>query len=84
MIEPLSPEERAAAFRRVRRAGWPRTLEELDPIRVTIVDCDARRWRARGVSGDMLDTPAVRLAPAPLGAPRMDRKRLASGERDED
>lgn len=80
-IEPTR-DQLQAAFQRLRRAGWPATLDAAmaEPVRAALLHGDAVRHA--------LNRPTTlprRLAPVLLRPPpALDRKRAAAGDTDDD
>lgn len=80
-IEPTR-DQLQAAFQRLRRAGWPPTLDATlaDPLRAALLRGDAVRHAMPRAT-----TPPRRPVPVLLRAPAgMDRKRAAAGDTDHD
>ena len=81
-IEPTA-DQLLAAFGRLRRHGWPTTLEDAltDPLRAALLRGDAVRHALRRSPSPRSGTPPTTKHRHHAG---IDRKRAAAGEREDD
>lgn len=84
-IQPTD-EQLQAAFARLRRASWPATLEAAmsSPLHAALLRGDAVRHAMRQPAPPPAPAAPARALPLPRPAAHFDRKRAASGERDDD
>jgi hypothetical protein len=82
-IQPTD-EQLQAAFARLRRPSWPATLAAAlaNPLHAALLRGDAVRHAMRPAAPP--PAPPARHLPLPRSAAHFDRKRAASGERDDD
>jgi len=88
VIEPTDELLREACARMARRFRWTDGFDAVmqDPTRSRLVRIAAKHPSAAGWSDARAPrpAPAPHHAPQPNGVPLFDRKRAASGERDDD
>lgn len=87
--EPPSDEWLLKALNRLRRPGWPTSLEDnmAMPMRAKILSTVARALQVRGDRPAPVEPPKPQVfkpTPAPYVPRPLDRKQLASGEREDD
>lgn len=83
-IQPTE-DQLQAAFARLRRPGWPATVAAAlaSPLHAALLRGDVVRQLMRKPAPPAAAAP-VRSLPIPRVAAHFDRKRAASGERDDD
>lgn len=86
VIEPTDELLREACLRMARRFRWADSFEAVmqDPTRSRLVRIAAKHPSAAGWAGPRAARPAQQHVTQPSRLPLFDRKRAASGERDDD